>query len=65
MPRRRSRRRLRCRFFVLDGEVLCESERDAEQFLAVRLDGADRELVLRMTEENEVEMESRLLGGWE
>lgn len=41
------------------------SDRDDEQLLAVRLDGADRELVLRMTEENEVEMESRLLGGWE
>lgn len=41
------------------------SERDDELLVAVRLDGTDRELVLRMTEENEVEMESRLLGGWE
>lgn len=41
------------------------SERDDELLVAVRPDGTDRELVLHMTEENEVEMESRFLGGWE
>ncbi|MBZ0121269.1 MAG: hypothetical protein K8H88_30010 [Sandaracinaceae bacterium] len=41
------------------------SEQDEEQLVAVRLTGRDRELALRMIAENEVEMESRILGGWE
>ncbi len=65
MRRPRSRKRRRSRFFELDGDVYLVSERDEEQLVAVRLTGRDRELVLRMIEENEVEMESRVLGGWE
>ncbi len=65
MPKRRRPKRRRSRFFILDGDVYIISERDGEQLLAVRLVGRDRELVLRMLEENEVEMESRILGGWE
>lgn len=64
MPRPRRPKR-RSRFFELDGDVYLVSERDDEQLVAVRLTGRDRELVLRMIEENEIEMESRVLGGWE
>ena len=65
MPKRRRPRLRRSRFFELDGDIYLVSERDEEQLVAVRLTGRDRELVLRMVEENEVEMESRVLGGWE
>lgn len=65
MPKPRRAKRRRSRFFVLDGDVYLVSDRDEEQLVAVRLTGRDRELVLRMVEENEVEMESRILGGWE
>lgn len=65
MPKRRRPKRRRSRFFELDGDVYLVSERDDEQLVAVRLTGHDRELVLRMVEENEIEMESRILGGWE
>jgi len=58
---REPRRRRRSRFFELDGETFYVSERDDEQLFAVRLTGADEELVRRMSEENDVEMESRLL----
>jgi hypothetical protein len=64
MRRRREphqERRRRSRFFVLDGETFYVSERDDEQLYAVRLTGSDEELVRRMLEENDVEMESRLL----
>lgn len=64
MPRPRRPKRS-SRFFELDGDVYLVSERDDEQLVAVRLTGRDRELVLRMIEENEIEMESRVLGGWE
>ena len=40
------------------------SERDEEQLVAVRLTGRELEVVRRMIAENEVEMESRVLGGW-
>ena len=65
MPRPRRSKRRRSRFFELDGDVYLVSEQDEEQLVAVRLTGRDRELALRMIAENEVEMESRILGGWE
>ena len=65
MPKRRRSKQRRSRFFELDGDVYLVSERDEEQLVAVRLTGRDREIVLRMVEENEIEMESRMLGGWE
>jgi hypothetical protein len=37
-------------------------ERDEEQLVAVRLTGRELEIVRRMIAENEVEMESRVLG---
>lgn len=53
----------RSRFFMLDGELFLVTERDEEELLAVRLVGADRELVLKMTAENDIEMESCVLHG--
>lgn len=64
MPRRRRRSKPKSKFFVLDGDVYLVSERDEEQVVAVRLTGRDLELVRRMVADNEVEMESRILGGW-
>lgn len=64
MPRRRRRSSPKSKFFVLDGDVYLVSERDEEQLVAVRLMGRDLALALRMIAENEVEMESRILGGW-
>ena len=54
----------RSRFFWLDGDLYYVSDRTDEDLMAVRLLGEDRELALRMLEENEIELESRLLGGW-
>jgi hypothetical protein len=54
----------RSRFFTLDGSIYLITDRDDEQLYAIRLTGEDRELVLHMTDENEVEMESRIAGGW-
>lgn len=65
MPRPRSRKKRRSKFFILDDDVFLVTERNEDELVAVRLIGRDRELVLRMVEENEVEMESRIVGGWE
>ena len=54
----------RSRFFWLDGDLYYVSDRTDEDLMAVRLLGEDRELALRMLEENDIELESRLLGGW-
>lgn len=62
LPKRRERQR--SLFFELDGEMYYVSERDEEQLVAVRLTGRELEVVRRMIAENEVEMESRVLGGW-
>lgn len=53
----------RSRFFVLDGDLFLVTERDEEELLAVRIVGADRELVLKMMSENDIEMESCVLRG--
>ena len=64
MPKRRElrRRRLRrSRFIDLDGDIYLITDRDAEGFEAVRLGPEDAEVVRRMRDENEVEMESAVL----
>ncbi len=68
MPRRlpsRAKRakRHRSRFFVLDGDLFLVTERDEEELLAVRLIGRDRDLVLEMMSDNDIEMESCVLRG--
>lgn len=64
MPRRRElrRRRLhRTNFIDLDGDIYLISERDIDGFEAVKLDAADAELVRKMRDGNEIEMESAVL----
>ena len=64
MPKRRElrRRRLRrSRFIDLDGDIYLITDRDAEGCEAVRLGPEDAEVVRRMRDENEVEMESAVL----
>jgi hypothetical protein len=64
MPRRREirRRRLhRTSFFDLDGDVYLITDRDADGLEAVRLGASDAEIVRRMRDGNEIEMESAVL----
>lgn len=61
MAKRKRRRTERTtRVLLVDGEWFLIGDRDDEGFHAVRLTGADRELVVQMQEENEVEMEAAL-----
>lgn len=59
--RRPKRPRLTTRVLLVDGEWFLIGDRDSEGFHAVRLTGALRDLVIRMQEENEIEMEAALL----
>jgi hypothetical protein len=64
MSRRRElrRRRLhRTNFIDLDGDIYLATERDVDGLEAVKLDAADVELVRRMRDSNEIEMESAVL----
>lgn len=62
MPRELKRRRaFRTRFVDLDGDIYLIGDRDAEGFEAVKLDVDDAELVRRMRDDNEIEMESAVL----
>jgi len=64
MPRRRElrRRRLhRTSFFDLDGDIYLVTDRDVDGLEAVKLDDADAELVRKMRDGNEIEMESAVL----
>ena len=62
MAKRKQRRpRLTTRVLLVDGEWFLIGDRDDEGFhAAVRLTGADRDTVIRMQEENEIEMEAAL-----
>jgi hypothetical protein len=59
--RKRRRPRLTTRVLLVDGEWFLIGHRDEEGFHAVRLSSADRDLVVRMQEENEIEMEAALV----
>lgn len=64
MPRRRELRRWRLHrtsFFDLDGDVYFVTDRDVDGLEAVKLDDADAELVRKMRDGNEIEMESAVL----
>lgn len=64
MPRRRElkRRRVpRSRFIDLDGDIYLITDRDSEGFEAVRLGPEEAEVVRRMRDDNEIEMESEVL----
>lgn len=61
--RARPAKQHRSRFFVLDGDLFLVTERDEEELLAVRLVGSDRDLVLKMMSDNDIEMESCVLRG--
>jgi hypothetical protein len=64
MPKRRElkRRRVRrSRFLDVDGDVYIITERDEDCLEAVRLDAPTADLVRRMRDENEIEMESAVL----
>ncbi len=65
MPKRKppeqKRARLTTRVLLVDGEWFLIGDRDEEGFHAVRLTGADRDTVVRMHEETEIEMEAALI----
>ena len=58
--RRRRSARLTTRVFELDGQWYLIGDRDDEGFHAVRLSRGEGELVLRMEEENQIEIEAAL-----
>ncbi len=61
MAKRKQRRpKLTTRVLLVGGEWFLIGDRDEEGFHAVRLTGADRDLVVRMHEENEIEIEAAL-----
>jgi hypothetical protein len=61
-PRELKRRRTRrTRLIDVDGETYLITERDDDGLEAVRLDPRDADLVRRMRDENEIEMESAVL----
>jgi hypothetical protein len=61
--RRRRARPHRSRFFVLDGDLFLVTERNDDELIAARLIGADRDVVLKMMSDNDIEMESCVLRG--
>lgn len=64
MPKRRELKRkrvFRTRVIEVDGDVYLITDRDPEGFVAVLLDPADADLIRRMRDDNEVEMESAVL----
>lgn len=58
---RSKRRRLVTRVLEVDGDWYLIGRRDDEGFEAVRLTGRDRDTVLAMQDENQIEMEAALL----
>ncbi len=60
-PLERKRPRLTTRILLVDGEWFLIGDRDDEGFHAVRLTGTERDTVVRMHEENEIEMEAALI----
>jgi hypothetical protein len=64
MAKRRELKRKRpprSRFFDLDGDIYIVTERDADGLDAVRLDPADAELVRRMRNDSDIEIEAAVL----
>ncbi len=60
-PRELKRQRIyRTRFFVLDGAMYVVSDRDEQGLEAVRLDFDDAEMVRRMRDEAEFEIEAAI-----
>lgn len=60
MPKRRRAPKLVTRVLLVDGEWYLIGERDDEGFSAVRLSGEECDVVIKMQEENEIEMEAAL-----
>ena len=53
--------RVMSRIITVDGKLFLIGRRDEDGFEAVRLVGKDLDTVIRMREENEIEMEEALL----
>ena len=58
--KKRREPKLVTRVLLVDGDWYLIGDRDDEGFHAVKLTGADRDVVVKMHDENEIEMEAAL-----